>query len=276
MRCISPLTVRVKNKLVVVPCGRCTFCLQTRRADWTFRINQESKGADTAFFLTLTYDNFSLPIEYVENYGVLRCYPYEHSLVKKDFQDFMKRLRKAIEPVKVRYFMCGEYGEKFGRPHYHLILFNMPLAMLTKIEGLWGLGFVKFGNVEIASIHYVTKYVMKPKVDYGGREPPFVTMSRRPGLGSRYLVTHGDWHKKFNRNFSMINGQVSRLPRFYKEKLFSQLQRERFALEAIDIGTEEYRKAVEALKRYHPDPENYYYERLCHMYEAATKQLISK
>ena len=59
-------------------------------------------------FVTLTYDDDHLP-EY-------------NSLNYKHFQDFMKRLRKSHSGV--RFYMCGEYGEDFSRPHYHALLFN--------------------------------------------------------------------------------------------------------------------------------------------------------
>lgn len=92
-------------------------------------------------------------------------------------------------------------------------------------------------------------------------------MSRKPGLGANYVSTHRVWHKKGKRNYAQVNGVVTRLPRFYKEKIFSPLERARFALESIDIDTEQYQEAVRELARFHPDPENYYYERLVHMHE---------
>ena len=273
MRCISPLTVRVSGQLQVVPCGKCAFCLMAKRADWTFRINQEAKKAMTAFFLTFTYGNFFLPIRFVVNWCCLRVYPYEHSLVKSDWRLFKKRLRKAVYPCRLRDYSVGEYGELNGRPHYHSIMFNMPACILPKLERLWGFGFVNIGDVNLASIHYVTKYVMKPKGEYGGREPPFALMSRRPGIGSGYLGSHGDWHRVDMKSYSLVNGVKNRLPRYYREKLFSKAEREAFALEGISVSIAEYREAIEGLKKFHGDPEGYYYERLVTMYEAAVKSL---
>lgn len=45
-----------------------------------------------------------------------------------DVQGFLKRLRSRLyrkykERVCLRYALCGEYGENYGRPHYHLLLF---------------------------------------------------------------------------------------------------------------------------------------------------------
>lgn len=92
-------------------------------------------------------------------------------------------------------------------------------------------------------------------------------MSRKPGLGARYIQSHRKWHKDGQRNYAQVNGITTRLPRFYKERIFTALERARLALESLDIDTAEYQKAVEAMSKFHPDPENYYYERLVHMHE---------
>lgn len=278
MRCISPLRIRVSGSLQDVPCGKCTFCLMSRRADWSFRIAQEAKHSSTAYFLTLTYGNFSLPIFHVGDYGVRKVYPYEFSLVKPDFQNFMKRFRQECFPVKVRYYAVGEYGEKNQRPHYHALMFNAPFEVIQRVEKIWGFGFCKVGDVNPASIHYVTKYVMKPKIDYGGREPPFALMSRKPGIGSAYLGTHWDWHHaggdvtKF-KNYTNVNGFKNKLPRFYRERFFSVTDREYMAVATLDICDQAYRDAVVSLSKYHHDADGYYYQRLYELYESLTNKL---
>lgn len=265
--------MRVSGRLYTVPCGTCTFCLMSKRADWTFRINQEARHSDSAFFITLTYGNYDLPIGYVSDWAIRRVYPYQHSLVKEDYQLFFKRLRKEAHPVRLRYYTCGEYGELNGRPHYHIILFNLPVGLLPRLEKIWGKGFVNIGQVNLASIHYVTKYVMKRKGEYGGREPPFALMSRRPGIGSCYLKTHGNWHRKHKRNYTEVNGFKNRLPRYYRERFFSSVEREALAVDSIREADNMYWDAVEQLRKHHDNPEGYYYERLVYLYESSTKQI---
>ena len=119
-------------------------------------------------FITLTYDNEHLP---------------EHNtLVKKDFQDFMKRLRKkkkASTKNPIRFFHCGEYGEQFGRPHYHAILFNTNfrdretlnakgtkgLTTSETLNKLWGKGHTSIGDVTFESAAYVAGYVQQQPTD---------------------------------------------------------------------------------------------------------------
>ena len=96
-----------------VSCKQCTGCRQEYSRQWAMRNMHEASLWLNNIFITLTYDNDHLP--------------QHNTLIKKDFQDFMKRLRKhkkANTSNPIRYYQCGEYGEKFGRPHYHAILFN--------------------------------------------------------------------------------------------------------------------------------------------------------
>lgn len=161
MKCISPLLIRTDGRRDVVPCGKCNFCLQTKRADWTFRLQQELKISSSAFFLTLTYDNDNIPFS---SAGV-------PELRKRDCQLFMKRLRKE-NSKSLRYYTVGEYGTVTSRPHYHSILFNLDLQMVSQLPKIWSLGHVHVGDVKTASIHYVTKYVINRVGEFENREPP--------------------------------------------------------------------------------------------------------
>jgi len=150
-------------------------------------------------FLTLTYNDENLP-----KGGTLNLI---------DIQLFMKKLRKSLEPKKVRFFQCGEYGQVYdnkgnvviengipilGRPHHHIILFNHQFkdTILFKekkgnkiyqsptLEKIWGKGFCTIGNVTFQSSTYVARYITKKingklsKEHYKGRKKEFITMSR--------------------------------------------------------------------------------------------------
>lgn len=268
MRCISPLLVRTSNRREFVPCGKCNFCLQVKRGDWTFRLLQEQKDCCSSYFLTLTYEDDALPFS-MEGEATLR---------KQDLQLFGKRLRKVqskVTDVRLRYYSVGEYGTETSRPHYHSIMFNLERSVLARLSDIWSHGMVHVGEVERASIHYVTKYVINRPGEYGGREPPFAFMSKRPGIGYRYLETHKDWHRSEMRNYTMVNGQVGRLPRYFKEKMFTELERRKLALESVAIADEAYSSDVAWLSRFHDDPYYYYDERIAHSHDAVISKVNS-
>lgn len=186
---------------VKLPCGRCIGCRLEKSRQWAIRCVHEASLYDRNCFITLTFNPANLP--------------KSGSLDKRDFQLFMKRLRKRFG-AGVRYFHCGEYGEKNGRPHYHACLFNFdfPDKELWSVRGetklyiskvlseLWPFGFSTVGDVTFESAAYVARYVTKkitgPKaanhyerVDDKGEVfsllPEYCTMSRRPGIGRAWI-----------------------------------------------------------------------------------------
>ena len=187
--CVAPreLVVRKSDgeyQRLTLGCGHCYQCAMQYSNMWALRIIDESRKYDATCFVTLTYSPEHLP-----DGG---------TLVKRDVQLWLKRLRKAIEPIKIRYYLCGEYGSKGQRPHYHVIIFGwrpsdlVPLRVSRKGEQLynsdiivntWGKGFVSVGDLSMRSVKYCAKYLNKLNPVLPGRLKPFVLMSRRPGIG---------------------------------------------------------------------------------------------
>ncbi len=174
-----------------LPCGKCAACKENARRDWALRCIEELKKSENGYFLTLTYSDENLrTVETPWN-------SLQSTLEKRDVQLFMKRLRKKTEK-KVRFFMCGEYGEKTLRAHYHMLIFNIPEEWIeikrgklrsTVIERTWGLGQIHVGLITEASAAYVRQYTAKKQkedlvfYENFGLEKPFINMSRNPGIG---------------------------------------------------------------------------------------------
>lgn len=270
-RCISPLTLRRSGgHFDVVPCGKCNFCLQKRRADWTFRLQQEAKLAKTQMFLTLTYDENQVPKNPLSDLPELRL---------SDLQKFIKVIRKACaehSDIPIRHYSVGEYGTKTCRPHYHSIMFNVPDDMQVKLHSMWKHGLIHIGNVSAASIQYVTKYVINRNQDYIGRSKPFAAMSKKPGIGANYVTTHKVWHNEGYKNYTQVNGVKSGLPRYYKDKIFSPFDKEHISRLATYQSVNDYRQSIVDLSKFHADPTAYYDERIANEHELINKRLNEK
>lgn len=240
MNCDSPFIVKTDEAQHAVPCGRCPLCKKRRVNSWVFRLQKEDERSSSSYFITLTYDNDHLPIS---PKGRL-------TLCKRDFQLFMKRLRK-LSSNKLRYYAVGEYGTKNWRPHYHIILFNLEnikfvedawkavssfsttIALLsdTALPEVTTIGQIDWSIATPDSIAYTCKYIDKlARVpQYGGddRVPEFSLMSK--GLGANYVT---DAMIKYH-NDDLSRGYVTQrggfkmpLPRYYANKLFDDYARD--------------------------------------------------
>lgn len=215
---------------VIMPCKRCALCCRAYKRMWSYRLVCESKSAGESMFLTLTVDDDHMQ----------EVFP-GGSLRHKPFQDFMKRLRITLArgywydyvppftPVrsivhlprnlerrfykrdKIRFYMCGEYGDSSMRPHYHCCVFGarFPDSYFAKKVGnqayyksptlsrLWSYGEMSlFSDVTPSSAAYVAGYVDK-KLDRDqdwfkayGLAPEYVRMSN--GIGRDHFDEEKD------------------------------------------------------------------------------------
>lgn len=257
MSCYSPISVPRPNgkgakDRITVPCGYCIGCLRDKQAEWSFRLSEELKIASTAFFLTLTYSEEEIPqVKISIDWSM-------NTLKKRDLQSFFKRLRyyqekelsNALYKVKnsIRYYAVGEYGSQGKRPHYHAIVFNLHERMLKNLNGIWKKGFVHVGKVQPASIHYVTGYVITKNKDLYeklGIEVPFAIMSKSPPLGWYYLLRNGEQHENNQKAFLIKEGYRQRLPKFYKDKIFTDEERENIGIIAQNHWLNKEKKMLE-------------------------------
>lgn len=175
MKCTSPYIVQHSEfQHSEYPCGRCLACRQLRARDWAQRIKYELEDkTKMGDFVTLTFDDQrSDPLE--------RMY-----LSKPTLQKFIKRVRKDH---KVSYYACGEYGEKFGRAHYHLLMMRSRTSEIDYTK-YWTKGNVDVGSVTEASIAYCTGYILKKNpvpVGIPADAVPFHLWSR--GIGDRFMT----------------------------------------------------------------------------------------
>lgn len=240
-----------EDRPVSLPCGQCVGCRLERSRVWATRCVHEASLHDENCFITLTYNDANLP---------------EHgSLVKADFQKFMKRLRERVGYRRVRYYMCGEYGENFGRPHYHACLFGFDfmdkvpwrkspngdlIFRSALLEELWPFGFSSIGSVTWESAAYVARYVMKKRTGAQAREhydeidpqtgevlreriPEYNDMSRRPGIGRAWFDAY--YRDIFPWDFVVHDARKFRVPRFYDNLLEKQNPEEMLEIKRLRV-----------------------------------------
>jgi len=203
-----------------IPCGRCMGCRLEKSRQWAVRCVHESKCFDDNCFVTLTFSP-----EHV---------PQDGSLCRKHVQDFLKRLRFRFSDRKIRVFYCGEYGDKLGRPHYHLCLFNLDFPDRVKfkrvndfwyynsaiLSDLWPFGHSTVCDFSFETAAYVARYCTKKingsqAVDhYGGRVPEFAGMSLKPGIGKTWFDKYAK-SDLFPHDNVISRGARSKPPRYY-------------------------------------------------------------
>ena len=229
----------IKGFKIKVPCGRCIGCRLDYSRHWAIRAMNEASLYRDNCFVTLTLNDDHLN--------------GDRSLQKGMIQSWLKRFRKRYGEG-IRYLLCGEYGEKFQRPHYHILFFNFRFPDLkvhsfnkqtgeiyyrsNQLEELWtdpwspdnSRGYSVVGDVEFQSAAYVSRYVTKKvfskdkkylEQHYGLREPEFLLMSRRPGLGTEYFKEY--YNDIINHDCVAVRNKKSILhlpvPRFYVNML---------------------------------------------------------
>lgn len=199
-------------------CGVCRDCRLYRAREWAIRAYHEGQLHQESCFVDLTFAEEPL------------------SISKRDLQLFFKRLRKSLPGVKLRYFAVGEYGEKLGRPHYHVCIFGWddpkkyPLMRSKKgtllyrsphLETVWTAGFVTVSALTSEAAGYAARYTMKKingdraEEHYGDKTPEFNVCSN--GLGKGWIEKY--WKDVARNDHVIYKGKECPVPRYYAKWL---------------------------------------------------------
>lgn len=233
-----------------IPCRQCTGCRMEHKRMWSIRMMHEAQMHEQSQFVTLTYNDESIPIN--------------GDLCEYDMQTFWKRLRDKHE-AKIRYVYSAEYGGEYSRPHYHAIIFGLDVPDLEKqgqnkrgeslykstwLDEIWGNGYTTTGTVTQQSCAYVAGYMLKDSLgnyhktekhvdqetgkvsrrlipyisintktgECQERARPFARFSTKPGIGAT-------WYEKYkgdvfpHDHLVIQDGKKSSVPDYYFRKL---------------------------------------------------------
>lgn len=226
-----------------VACGNCIGCRTSRAQEWALRCSLESDEHKYMCWTTITYEEKFKP----------------PTLRKKHLAAWLKRMRSKLnytEKRKLRFFACGEYGEYTQRPHYHAILWGLPETSTLPQEA-WDYGFLRTHTLTPAGIAYVAGYVSKKLGAYYPRpryklvpegtpdadervnpltgevfwtvttyQPPFLQMSRRPGLGHAARKHIQSW-----KDYAVLEGRKIKVPSYLHDAWKDRIGMERDELQ---------------------------------------------
>ena len=288
----SPLSSSVRpfcrTEYIPIPCGQCIGCKLSKAREWAFRCMMESQYYSENYFVTLTYDDKSVPVSFYGNHDTGEV---EESLTlrKRDFQLFIKRLRESQQRIygnQIRYFGCGEYGGRFHRPHGHFIFFGLHLEDLKPsfrsktghqlysseyLSKIWDSGIVTIGDLTFEDAGYVSRYTTKKLTgkmsdfyEIFNIEPEFILMSRKPGIGGHF---YDDYKDSVYEHDSVVlrtalGGKTSKPPKYFDRRYdidnpahmaYTKSQRKQIcdyldSLKDTDLSEQEYREAQEYAK----------------------------
>lgn len=192
-----------------LPCGNCLGCRTNRAQSWALRCQLELQQHDAAVFATLTYTDEHKPL----------------TLSKDHLSAYIKKARKSFTN-RLRFFAAGEYGERTHRPHYHAIIYGASQLQASRLEEAWTKGHVRIDQATPANIAYTAGYCSK-KIGYRRHthervdpstgevyewQPPFIQMSRNPGIGAHAKQWLNSW-----RLYAVKDGHKMPVPRYYKD-----------------------------------------------------------
>lgn len=233
------------KQYIELQCDKCIYCMTKYSNNWAVRCVLEASQYKENCFLTLTYNNENLPAG--------------EELVKRDLQLFLKRLRKKISPIKIRFFAAGEYGSKGKRPHYHMIVFGWKPKDLVKwkvdkdktqlylsdmVAKVWGKGFISVGvDLTEHTAKYVSKYLTKLQDTNDKEQQPYVVMSNRPGIGAGKFSL--DMYKT---DKIYVAGKAYSMPRYFDKLAERELEIGKLHSSYVDMETIKWNRYVKGVQ----------------------------
>lgn len=264
VKCFHPISIRVKGEHIgdsdhwkQVPCGKCPACLFRYRDSWRVRLEAEFQSFGyNGLFITLTYDDEHLPFKLVsEDTGLLvpmldkeRISKFYKSL--KNAYDYKYRDLDKSDRPRWSYFLVGEYGSRFERPHYHMLLFcerDYNQYWDDLVHEHWKDGFVFTLPIITNRIQYVCKYTLKYRLQDCkdlGLTLPFARMSK--GIGKSILDDpyFKSQHYEFKPLMYDLNCYPIALPRYYKNYLYDKSTWDSYAMALSAMSLEEEQKLL--------------------------------
>lgn len=226
-----PSLLNNKVKYVPVACGNCIECRRQIANAWKVRLNEEIKTHKYNYFITLTFNNETFK-NIIEKYEISEY----NEIVTKCVRLFLERVRKETKK-SIRHWLITELGQtKTERIHLHGILFSDKPINNDWLEKLWKYGYTDIGKYcSERTINYIVKYVTK--IDEKHKDFKSKILCSK-GIGSNYINARTKKYHRFKENtkenYILNNGNEINLPIYYRNKIYSEDEREKLWIQKID------------------------------------------
>lgn len=236
---------------VDIPCGKCDLCLVNRRYSNALRIMLEAESwPGKTYFITLTFDDEHLGdgeldhnewSQFIKDFRAKFCQAQYCDIRKR--KDYYGKIR-SVTFKQIKQVMCGEYGDQFGRKHFHGIIFNHeftdivptgtfskkgnPLHTSASLASVWKKGFVELEEVTFDLALYVGAYVTDKALDdapdFGRSKKQYGRFGR--GIGLSWISKY--WRDVLSAGKIITFDAEYPIPRYFLKKI-QEFQPEKYA-----------------------------------------------
>lgn len=259
-----PIIQDIRTKYVPVGCGNCIECRKQKARAWQVRLNEEIKIHNCKYFVTLTFSEENLE-KLCKEIHTSECNAIAGIAIRRFLERWRKKHKKSL-----KHWLITELGHTgTERIHIHGLIFSDKEITQEKLQKYWSYGYADTGKyVNSRTISYIIKYVTKIDNDHKQYKAEIFCSA---GLGKNYLSSRSAEARKYKplktiEYYTLPNGQKVNLPIYYRNKLFTEEEREKLWLEKMekqeiyvrgikcDISTEEgYKEYLQILETQQED-----------------------
>ncbi|AXH77142.1 MAG: replication initiator protein [Microviridae sp.] len=255
---VIPTVNDVRTTLVPLGCGKCIECRKKYGRAWQVRLLEDIKANRNGKFITLTFSDKSIQElneaiiikknkETGEKYKIkisnIYGYSKDNAIATVGMRRFLERWRKKYKK-SLRHWTVTELGHS-GTENIHLHGVVWTNESFDEIRKIWQYGFVwprpeeeKVNYVNERTVNYIIKYVTKTDKDHKNYRSIVLTT---PGIGVSYINSYSMRKnqyiaKKTDETYLTESGHKICLPTYYRNKLYTEEQKEKLWIEKLNKG----------------------------------------
>lgn len=231
----APELIDERVRYVSVGCGNCMECRKQKANEWRTRLYEEIQHHKYNYFVTLTFAPEQLE-KLCKTYKLNEC----NAIAGKAVRLFLERVRKE-KKTSLKHWLITELGQhNTERIHLHGIIFNdMPITN-EWLQEKWQYGESDTGKYcNGRTINYIVKYVTKVDTTHKNFKAQIFCSK---GIGSQYINDFAKRKHQYKGTetkeyYTLPDGRKIGLPIYYRNKLFTEEEREKLWINRIELDT---------------------------------------